>query len=806
MGFRVRLAGRVTSVLAMSVAATAIGGWGSAQAEVPVTSTEDVTAPTVSSMSVDPLTVDVRDGSNKTFTATLAATDDLSGVSQASASYRSPSGNRYISFSFSSYNRTAGNAEDGTYVSQATVTPLTANGTYTLSSLQVRDNVGNYRTYTASDGKAPASLTVQSNADDIAPVTTSVTVAPNPIDVSGGIQAAAVEVQVTDDRSGVYYVQGQFTSPTGRQAAGFTAYPVTAEPGVARGETTVARYSEPGDWTLTYLCSVDKAGNQECYNNSTLPKVSDKFPLALGVISDPADGAKPAVSAFRLSPTNIDVTDADATVKTDFDVTDNLSGVQYAYIRFASPRTVGATPEVIQRYGFANAPSIYSYPRNTDGTYSVTEDDSKRLLSGTISASTVFPRYDRSGDWQVAEVCVIDNVNWRSCYNANTNPSLTTLGPGGLTVKWNRTPTVAVTGVTQASYTAGSEPTPGCDVSDVEDGVQSNVTPVVTGPDATGFVTVTCSYTDTGGITGSAVKKYQVVTPTNTPPTVTVTGVSNTTYEFGNVPAAGCSVVDGEDTNEAATPNVGAVSGPLSTYGLGTVTVTCSYTDAGDLADSDGVTYTIVDTGAPALQLASRTVWATSNSGATVTYTATATDTVDPNPGFTCTPASGSLFPIGTTTVNCTTRDAAGNTSTGSFTVTVVPSCTATALRQPINADGSSVFKIASNVPLKIVLSNCYGITPDQVTPQVALKRLDSSPEGTVNEVASAGSANEGTTMRYDATSGQHIYNLSTKRSQFCVTGSPFCSNGDLTAGSYEVTISAPELATPVKGRFHLRK
>ena len=36
-----------------------------------------------------------------------------------------------------------------------------------------------------------------------------------------------------------------------------------------------------------------------------------------------------------------------------------------------------------------------------------------------------------------------------------------------------------------------------------------------------------------------------------------------------------------------------------------------------------------------------------------------------------CVPASGSTFPIGTSTVLCTASDAAGNTATRSFTVTV---------------------------------------------------------------------------------------------------------------------------------------
>ena len=52
------------------------------------------------------------------------------------------------------------------------------------------------------------------------------------------------------------------------------------------------------------------------------------------------------------------------------------------------------------------------------------------------------------------------------------------------------------------------------------------------------------------------------------------------------------------------------------------------------------------------------TAEATSAAGAVVTYTVTVTDTEDPIPTVTCTPASGSTFPIGDTTVNCDGVDA----------------------------------------------------------------------------------------------------------------------------------------------------
>jgi Ca2+-binding RTX toxin-like protein len=69
-------------------------------------------------------------------------------------------------------------------------------------------------------------------------------------------------------------------------------------------------------------------------------------------------------------------------------------------------------------------------------------------------------------------------------------------------------------------------------------------------------------------------------------------------------------------------------------------------------------------------------VQATSVQGGTqsaqVTYIVTAEDNVDDPVGVTCTPASGSTFPIGTTTVNCEATDAARNRATASFTITVI--------------------------------------------------------------------------------------------------------------------------------------
>jgi hypothetical protein len=96
----------------------------------------------------------------------------------------------------------------------------------------------------------------------------------------------------------------------------------------------------------------------------------------------------------------------------------------------------------------------------------------------------------------------------------------------------------------------------------------------------------------------------------NEAPVVNVVGPEDgATYEINDVPAASCSVTD-EDANASATPDVGAIVGgtpDLSAYGLGSVTVTCSYTDSGQETGTDTVTYTIVDTGDPVITEQSHT-------------------------------------------------------------------------------------------------------------------------------------------------------------------------------------------------------
>jgi len=76
----------------------------------------------------------------------------------------------------------------------------------------------------------------------------------------------------------------------------------------------------------------------------------------------------------------------------------------------------------------------------------------------------------------------------------------------------------------------------------------------------------------------------------------------------------------------------------------------------------------------PALALpADVTMQAVDPSGVAATYTASAADAIDGIVPINCAPASGSIFSVGVTTVNCSATDSSGNTAVGAFTVTVTP-------------------------------------------------------------------------------------------------------------------------------------
>ena len=190
---------------------------------------------------------------------------------------------------------------------------------------------------------------------------------------------------------------------------------------------------------------------------------------------------------------------------------------------------------------------------------------------------------------------------------------------------------------------------------------------------------------------------------------------------------------------------------------MGTHAILLTVDDGNGGTNTDTVLVTIQDTTPPTLSGVPGTINATATraNGAIVTYTApTATDLVGPVT-LNCSPASGSLFPLGTSTVTCTATDAAGNQATATFPVKVTFAWSGFTHPKP---DGSSVFKLGKVVKVSFQLTGASaGITDAVAT--FSFRKVDSTP-GAVNKLDFLEPPTAGNLFEYQG--GEYVYKWGT--------------------------------------------
>ena len=307
-----------------------------------------------------------------------------------------------------------------------------------------------------------------------------------------------------------------------------------------------------------------------------------------------------------------------------------------------------------------------------------------------------------------------------------------------------------------------------------------------------GTTKVECSATDKAGNSASA--SFNVTVRDTTGPALSLpsdfsreaTGPNGAAVSFT---ASAKDAVDGARVVNC-TPNSGSI------FALGTTQVSCSASDSRNNTSTSTFAVTVQDTTAPTLNMPSNiNATATSSAGAVVNYTATATDLVDSNPLVNCTPPSGSTFAVGTTQVSCTAKDVKGNTSAAStFNVNVAYSWSNflqpinTTINMPTNYQ-QSIFKMGSTVPVKFQLTGASsGITDGNF--YLKYVRTGSGDGLGEAEVVATSTGSTGTQFRYDSTSGQYIFNWSTK--------------GFTQAGNYELRVYTDSAGTNLLGKVSI--
>ena len=253
-------------------------------------------------------------------------------------------------------------------------------------------------------------------------------------------------------------------------------------------------------------------------------------------------------------------------------------------------------------------------------------------------------------------------------------------------------------------------------------------------------------------------------------------------------------------------PGVGAaVCSPLSgsTFSKGITTVTCAVSDASGNIARCTFTVTVSDTQPPTITCPANVTQSTdpNQCSAVVHYNTTATD----NCGvatLACTPASGSTFPKGTTTVTCTATDTSNNTASCSFTVTVndtqPPSITCPANVTTVAAQTCPISNTATvNFPAPTVSDNCPGVTSACTPPSGSIL-----PVGTTTVTCTATDTSGNTaTCSFTVTvlsgclqddsnpSNVVLFNAATGAYRFCCGGTTFTGVGTVLVQGCVVTI-----------------
>ena len=241
--------------------------------------------------------------------------------------------------------------------------------------------------------------------------------------------------------------------------------------------------------------------------------------------------------------------------------------------------------------------------------------------------------------------------------------------------------------------------------------------------------------------------------------TVECAGATTAVNLDGSASTAGSGTINSYSWAEGATA---LGTGAMLTVNLpvGTHTITLTVTDTGGGFDTDDVVITVQDTLAPNILCPSNVVVSLPmNSTATsmvVNYPAvTATDSCSSSVTVNSTPASGSVFPVGTTTVNATADDGAGHTSNCSFTVTVQYNFAG--FFQPVdNLPVLNTVQAGRAIPVKFSLSGNKGLgifAPGSPSSGPIVCN-SSDPAVDLEETVTAG----GSSLSYDPVSDQYIY------------------------------------------------
>lgn len=393
----------------------------------------------------------------------IKVSDDVNGFSDGIVRIFDSAGFEQDSQPFSVTERDLGDEWSGVYTVGFPIDTDWPTGKGRVEIELVEAVTGATRIYSPSDEDFPLPdseifhVTDGGTDDTVPPQLRALEVTPRVVDVSDGPATVTVTLRVTDEGRG--FADGNLWLLTPDD--GYVEYAPLYDngeqdyDGIHQVEIQIPRYAKPGTWSL--ICYLrDLLSNDQEY----------PFDLEFGPDTDPSitvvntgtvDDTGPVVTACSITPGQIDTTAAAVPVEVTVTITEDIAGLQDAYIFFYNPDD-------------AYQPDLYAL---LDGTNRISGDG----MNGTYRVTRTIPQGSVEGIWRI-EMYMRDQAgNYR-----NYGKFSATLPGGGTFVVGDGTPPSLFQSFLNTHSLTGNDALPGADPD--RDGV-NNVTELMLGTDPT---------------------------------------------------------------------------------------------------------------------------------------------------------------------------------------------------------------------------------------------------------------------------------------------------------------------------------
>lgn len=317
---------------------------------------------------------------------TSPAYDNLSGIQRVDFYYTSPSGN----IVYEGDTGFSGENQD-LFDSWVRFPQYTEAGIWRPTFITI-DEAGNREVLDADELIARGhniDITVASNTPDLnTPTITALDIEDSAIDIDAGESATIITAHINDAHISYYNMHLQFVAPNGGRSIQSALY-YTGVDDIYQARVEFDVYSEGGPWSL-YLSLCDQIGNCSSLDKSDLQSLG--LPSEVIVTNTNGDTSPLSINSLSVvagDPTFDNVQIGGGGISVLSDLSDDLSGVNQAYIRYYSQTTT----QIADYYGMTPGPNATEWYLNA-----------------------LLPPYAAMGLW-LPEIYTVDNANNRKTYS-----------------------------------------------------------------------------------------------------------------------------------------------------------------------------------------------------------------------------------------------------------------------------------------------------------------------------------------------------------------------------------------------------